>query len=140
MLFSLGASLSNLKVIVKKIFFSRTLQSESLRQSDVMSENSEDDDDDVVIGSSASLSRFRDNQPASRQSKRVSRSRDPTIYKDPEKQSEWYQNKNTVRNRASMSEYLDENEVEDERRRKIDSIRNKQKEGYLLRIKTHFEL
>ena len=92
-------------------------------------DDDDDDDDDVVIGSSASLSRFRDNQPNKSQSKRNSRSRDPTIYRDPDKQSEWYQNKNSVRSHASMSEYLGENEVENERRRKVDAIRHKQKEG-----------
>ena len=99
-------------------------------------DDDDDDDDDVVIGSSASFSRYREQndndwkrqQKSSSSSKRMSTSRDPTIYRDPEKQGrgEWYQNKNKSRdnNRASMSQYLEENEREDaERRRKVDEVR-----------------
>ena len=116
-----------------------------LRQSYGTEEDDDDDDDDVVIGSSASLSRFReqdDNNENRRRQKsssprRASKSRDPTIYRDPEKQSggEWYQNKNKSRdsNRTSISQYLDENEREEaERRRKLDDVRKNSRSSHQL--------
>ena len=79
-----------------------------------------------MIGSSASLSRYRENNPPT-PTKRPSKSRDPTIYKDPEVSGEWYQNKNNARSRGSMSQYMHENEAEDERRRRVDDIRKNSK-------------
>ena len=97
----------------------------------------------MVIGSSASLSRYRerdDNSEKRRRHKppspkRVSKSRDPTIYQDPEKHSggEWYQNKKKSRdnNRVSMSQYLDENEREEaEQRRKVDDVRKNSRSSH----------
>eukprot|EP00111_Clytia_hemisphaerica_P005756 TCONS_00016693-protein len=91
--------------------------------------DSDSDDDDVVIGSSASLSRYRGNNPPT-PTKRQSKSRDPTIYKDPEVSGEWYQNKNKGRSRDNMSQFMHENEAEDERRRKVDDIRKNSRHRY----------
>ena len=75
-----------------------------------------DDDDDVVIGSSTSLTRFRNDDHSTR-----TRSRNPTIYEDPDAAKNQRHHLNDNRTKGNLSEFMVdevEEEHEDTRRRR----------------------